>query len=140
MRRHASLNEDERTKVPLFVVCTKYDAWHSLVGTERFDPPIIKKKPGQICSLDLPEIVRVSEEIKSLIVRFSPELVGAVDSFADNVFFIPASATGRTPEKDEEAGIYGVRPSDIDPMWCDVPMLVSLAKWSGGLIPFRNIN
>lgn len=138
VRRHASLSEDERTKKPLFVVCTKYDAWHSLLGIERFETPIIRKPDRNISTLDLPEIKRVSEAVRDVIIRFSPELVAAAESFAENVFFVPVSATGVAPQQDKASGFFGVRPSEIDPMWCDIPMLVSLAMFSGGLIPYRS--
>jgi hypothetical protein len=29
-----------------------------------------------------------------------------------------------------------MRPCDIKPMWVEVPMLVSLARWAKGLVPY----
>jgi len=37
------------------------------------------------------------------------------------------------PETDQ---IAGIRPRDINPMWAEVPLLVALARWGGGMIPF----
>lgn len=136
VRKHTSLGERDRTKKPLFILCTKYDSWHSLLGESFLKPPIVSLRQG-VTALDMPRIQEVSRECRRLMSRFSPELISAAEAFSENVIVLPVSATGVAPERDPKTGIFGVRPKDMKPMWCDVPILVALARWAGGLIPFR---
>ena len=48
----------------------------------------------------------------------------------------PGRATGRGPEVDPQTGALGFRPKDMKPIWVEVPMLYSLARWTQGLIPY----
>ncbi len=136
VRKHTSLGERQRTKRPLFILCTKYDAWHSLLGPAVLTPPFLSGRGG-MSMLDMPRIAQVSAECRALMGRYSPELVGAAEAFSENVLFLPVSATGVAPSRDPATGVMGVRPRDIRPMWCDVPVLTALARFAGGLIPYR---
>jgi hypothetical protein len=49
------------------------------------------------------------------------------------VLYLPNSALGHSPEKQEDSGMIGIRPKDIRPFWVSVPMLYFL--YEGGFIP-----
>lgn len=135
-RRLTGLSQTDATTKPLVVIVTKFDSWRSLVPDVTLNRPIKTKPDGSISAIDLVAVSRVSDQVRQLLNRFSPELVAAAESFSQNVSFIPVSATGRAPEKDAATGIVGVRPRDIDPVWCDIPLAVVIAKHGAGLIPF----
>ena len=137
VRKHTNLDETERTKRPLFVICTKYDAWWPLLGEKVLELPIKKSsKRKDFSVLDLDRVFEISSIVKNILGEVSPELVGAAESFSENVYYIPVSATGSAPERDEQGITVGIRPKNIQPMWCEVPLLCALAVWSGGLIPY----
>ncbi|MDB4386264.1 hypothetical protein N9Z47_02750, partial [bacterium] len=56
-----------------------------------------------------------------------PEVVAASQSISSNVYYVPVSATGVSPQKDSTTGGYKIPTSKIDPMWCEVPLLIAMA-------------
>ncbi|PHS08271.1 MAG: hypothetical protein COA78_12915 [Blastopirellula sp.] len=140
IKKHGGLKESERSTKPLLVICTKFDAWSSLMGEKTLPLPFVPSSSSEIHRLDLSVIRDVSKRVRNVLYEHSPEIVGAAESFSSNVYYIPVSATGRAPEQDEETGLIGVRPRDIKPMWCEVPMLLAIACWSGGLVPYIESN
>ena len=76
--------------------------------------------------------------MREMMFEFKPDIVTAAESFSKKVFFLPVSALGspcvenRSPTK---AGgrAYGTRPSQINPLWCETPILLLLAL--SGYIP-----
>jgi hypothetical protein len=140
VRHHSGLKQTERRKRPLIVVVTKYDAWWPLHNYERLPTPWRRLSNGGLSCLDLPLIQKVSVATRDLINQVSPELVSAAEEFSEQVWFIPASATGCNPECNDVNGkkVWGVRPRNIKPMWCEVPLLTALASVAGGLIPICN--
>lgn len=134
-RRLTGLPQSERTDRPLVVIVTKYDGWKSLLGDMELERPIRRRADG-LGAIDLVHVRAVSDRVRELLTRFSSELVTAAEAFSNNVWFIPVSATGRSPELDTVSGITGVRPRDIQPIWCDIPMAVVISKFSAGLVPF----
>lgn len=137
VRKHTDLQQDQKHPRPLIVIVTKYDAWWPLLGRERLDVPWGKTRSG-VCALMMSTIQETSKQVRQLLWRYSPEIVAAAESFAENVLYVPVSATGRGPERDAATGTWGIRPRDINPMWTEVPLLVTLAKWGGGMIAYTN--
>ena len=129
------LPQSERTGRTLLVIVTKYDGWKSLLGDIELERTIRRRADG-LGAIDLVHVRAVSDRVRELLTRFSSELVTAAEAFSNNVWFIPVSATGRSPELDTVSGITGVRPRDIQPIWCDIPMAVVISKFSAGLVPF----
>ena len=68
--------------------------------------------------------------------RLTPELVAAAEGFAEQVIYVPVSATGRGPEVDSRTGAFGFRPRDIAPIWAEVPLLYALSKWTQAIVPY----
>lgn len=135
VRRHAGLGESQKHKKPLIVGVTKYDAWSKLLGDYTLDLPTQQGNGTVLHGLDLAEIERVSQRLRALLWKISPELVSSAESFSEQVLYVPVSALGKTPEADGSSGKLGVRPKDICPRWCEVPILWTLCQRCPGLIP-----
>lgn len=136
IRRDTGLGLSERHNRPLIVVLTKFDAWCHLLKVKELREPYKQAKSG-LFVLDLAYIEKVSEAIKKLLWKYCPDFVASAQGFAENVTYIPVSATGCAPGYDpltEE--VLGMRPSDINPMWVEVPLLYTLARFEGNLIGY----
>jgi len=139
VRRHAGLGQDEQHKAPLLVLLTKYDAWSDLLDTAPFAVPLTESKTADDWNaLDIAQIENISDAIKKLMWKFSPEFVSSAEAFSSRVLFLPASAFGTTPEQDPSTGKFGIKPDKIAPIWCDVPILWTLAQRCEGLVPYAN--
>jgi hypothetical protein len=127
IRKHSEMSEMTRTDRPMIVLCNKYDAWWRLLKQERLPDPW-KARGEANARLDMSLIRKVSSAVRNLLQKYSPEIVSNAESFSRNCFYLPASATGSGPERDPVTGAMGIRPRNIRPMWCDVPMLVIMAE------------
>jgi len=134
VRRHAGLREDQLHKQPLIVVVTKWDSWHQLLPELSHEEPY-KVVPGQpIQALDIERIINTSAKVEQMLESVCPEIVATAIGFAEEVFFIPISATGHGPEVDPETGALGIRPRDINPWWVEVPLLLGFHRSTRGLV------
>ena len=136
IRRHAQVGQHDKHQRPMIVVVTKFDAWSSLLPHVRLDPPLVRSGKSDWCGVDFPKIQEVSKQVRELLWRYTPELVSTAEGFAREVLFVPVSATGGSPEVDPVTGQMGIRPRNIKPIWAEVPMLITLSRWCGGLVPF----
>jgi hypothetical protein len=138
VRRHAGLHQNQKYSRPLIIIVTKFDVWWPLIGEKALPSPWTDATRSSISALDVPLIDAVSQKVRAMLWQFSPEMVSAAEAFSDHVYYIPVSATGCSPEIDPESKkILGIRPRDIDPIWAEVPLLLTLARWGGGMIPFK---
>jgi hypothetical protein len=137
IRKLRGMSQSESTERPLLLLVTKYDAWHSLLPDTdlRLVDPFVQRSDGQ-SAIDLRVVREVSRRTRDMLFGTSPDLVTAVESFSTNPWFIPVSATGAPPKMDEATGISGVRPCDLQPIWCDIPLLVAMSLAGIGLVPF----
>ena len=131
IRKHTGLSQDQQHSQPLVVIVTKFDAWGQLLSKGRLPDPW-QENGATSAGLNLPLINSTSNKLRSLLQEKSPSFVHTAERFADKVLYVPVSATGISPDS-QQGGFY---PRDIKPMWCEVPMLASLARWGGGVIPF----
>lgn len=138
VRKYTGLKHDQRHNRPLIVVVTKYDAWESLLPDALDSPPWKAPKQGAMHALDWDRVVETSQRLRELLWKHAPELVSGAEGFAQEVVYVPVSATGCPPEVDDSGAIQGMRTGDIRPQWADVPMAVVLARWSKGLIPYAS--
>lgn len=136
VRKYSGLKHDERHNRPLIVVVTKYDAWACLLPGIRDLQPVRVVDSSGLCALEWQRVKVVSEQLRELLWQHSPELVSAAEGFAQEVIYVPVSATGCSPVVDRNGAIEGIRPCDIQPSWVEVPMLTVLAKWAKNLIPY----
>jgi hypothetical protein len=123
----------ERSKKPLVIACTKFDAWSKLLGP--LSDPWRHSKSLQRNVLDLSEIERVSEELKKILQKFCPEITSAADGISKKVYFVPVSATGTSPVKDPATGDFKIPVNEIKPIWCEVPLLLTFAFRCPKLVP-----
>lgn len=134
VRRHAGLREDEMHQRPLTIVVTKWDSWNNLIPGIDHSDPFVTLRDSSLKVLDGKRIQSVSDKVGELLRELTPEIVSAAESFAQELTFIPVSATGSSPEIDPKTGSLGVRPKDISPYWVEVPLLHALARWCPGLV------
>ena len=137
VRKHAGLSQQQRHTRPVIVIVTKQDAWGKLLPEVQLRPPYLGGKDPHLQALDLPWVEEISKKVRALLFKHTPELVSAVEGFAEQVIYVPVSATGCAPEKDAATGQLGLRPRDVKPLWVEVPLLWYLAKYGSGLVPFK---
>ncbi|OYP34390.1 hypothetical protein [Rhodopirellula sp. MGV] len=134
VRRHAGLRDDELHQRPLVIIVTKWDAWRNLLPDVSTDEPYLPIAGSKLCSLDSQRIKSTSERVGELMSEICPEIVAAAEGFSTSLTFIPVSASGTHPTLDPATGALGIRPRDMNPFWVEVPMLMALHNWAGGLV------
>jgi hypothetical protein len=133
VRRYAGLAQNAKHNRPLIVVVTKCDAWLDLLDDRDLQSPWLQL--GKLSGLDVERIDRQSRAIRELLLKVTPEIVSAAESFSNDVIYIPVSALGRSPQVDPRTNGLVIRPRDIAPMWATVPLLYGLCRWIPGIIP-----
>jgi len=137
IRGQTGLASHEKYPRPLIVVVTKYDAWYSLAGDKRLRTRWVIKPGETTASLAVDALQNLSDQVRSILVKHSPEIVTTAEGLSSDVTYIPVSALGCTPELNPKTGRLAVRPSKMKPMWPQVPMLYALHRAASGLIPAR---
>ncbi len=89
---------------------------------------------GHLSVLDLDRIERISQKVRRLLLELTPEVVSNAEDFSDEVFYIPVSALGHSPEKYPDRNGLLIKPKDVQPRWVTIPLLYSYARWATGLI------
>ncbi len=103
--------------------------------------PVVEKETpdkshrSSLAGFSTHRVEEVSERLRTLLLKIAPEIVMNAEQFAEEVRFIPTSATGLAPSIDPKSGILGFRPRDISPIWAEVPILYALAKSTRGIVP-----
>jgi len=135
VRRQIGLVDGSRHKRPLVVIVPKLDVWEHLLERPVGDEPFIKDGSARgIDAVDVARVERVSARVRLLLSVLCPELVAAAEQFCERVTYVPVSAMGTSPVKNEATGFLGFRPAEIKPRWVTVPWLYGLAKYTKGLI------
>ncbi len=119
VRRYAGISTRAKHNRPLILVVTKYDSWSSLLDRRPLENPWSASSKGPISAMRLEMIDQMSARLRALLWKHSPEIVSAAESFAEEVLYVPVSATGRAPEIDPASGAKGFRPRDIHPQWVE---------------------
>jgi len=138
IRRHLGLAQSAKHRRPLFVIVTKADCWSFLLDTKLPPEPLVRSSKGEIHALRRALVDQVSQRLREVLWKYTPELVATAEGFADEVIYIPVSAMGRSPETDPQTGALGIRPKDIKPWWVEVPLLYFLSRWVPALVPYVN--
>lgn len=136
VRRYTNLAQTQKHSQPLVVVVTKHDCWRSLLPIERLPHTWVTNPENGHSAMRVAEIERVSKLVREVLRRLTPELVAAAEGFAENVLYVPVSATGCSPEIDPSDGHLKIRPRDMRPAWAETPILYALSKWMDGLVPY----
>ncbi len=135
IRRHSGLSQSDKHPRPLIVVLTKLDQWESLLDDRDHSEPW-RSLPGMTqAGLDIERIERRSAQLRQLLQKLCPEIVGTAEGFAQEVFYIATSALGDGIRHDSQTGYLGIRPRDIRPRWVTIPLLYILARTLAGSIP-----
>jgi hypothetical protein len=138
VRRFTGLGQNQKHPRPLIVVITKLDAWSSLVKIDGgWRAPWMRNCDGSMSAMQLDRIDELSQLLRTLLRKISPEIVSVAESFASQVLYVPVSATGCSPERDPRTGAFGFRPKNVKPIWAEVPMLCGISRWMQGLIPYK---
>lgn len=134
IRADRGLAPDERDTRPLIVVLTKYDAWSALVGSTELQTKwaLSRSKDGFV-RLNVKQIRKLSRQFRIVMQKYCPEVVAAADAFSEDVIFIPCSALGCSPVKQSD-GQLAVNPSDVNPIWADIPLLYAIHRSIPGFI------
>lgn len=141
IRKHRGLSAYQRHDAPLLVLMGKSDIWAPLIQEDISAEPIIPpKSAGELASVDMARIERISGALRNLLLKVAPEIVTAAEDLSQQVVYIPVSALGHSPQRiAQETGAAAgpgllIRPRDIQPHWTTIPLLYSFARWSAGLI------
>lgn len=118
IQRRLGLRSTARYTKPFVVVLSKADLFGHLLDIAK--PPWLRLSDGTH-ALDRDRMADYSFWCRAMLLQVAPELVNTVESFAEDVIYMPASALGHAP------GQGGVRPSDVHPQWVEAPILRILA-------------
>jgi hypothetical protein len=136
VRRYANLPPNKKHPSPLLVLVPKSDVWGSMLDEDLSSDPVVESAvAGKLAAVDIKRIERVSSKLRDLLLKFTPELIGAAEDFCEHVVYIPISALGCSPQTHPEGrpGLF-VLPKDVRPRWASVPVMYMFAKWTTGLI------
>lgn len=136
VRLHAGLGSTERLRKVLLVLVAKSDVWSKLVAEDfEEDPFWTRADQGRVLGyVDVKRVDRVSNAVREMMMRFVPEFVATAEDACDRVLYIPVSALGTSPTRDDASGLLKVRPRDVRPRWVTVPFAYSIARWGTTLI------
>lgn len=135
IRKFSGLRSDRKIAKSLIIVVTKSDIWSHMLDLQLPENPWTWSLDSDICSLDVPMLRNVSFNLRMLLEEICPELVNTAEAFSQDVIYIPNSALGHSPEKDDQTGFIGIRPADIKPFWVTAPILYYF--YEKGFIPGR---
>lgn len=134
VRKHRSMSGYEHHTTPLLVLVGKSDIWRPLLKIDIGDEPFVSSASGGPARLDLKHVERVSAAVRELLLQVTPEVVAAAEDFSNEVVYLPVSALGLSPRREDALdGLY-VRPRDVKPSWASVPLLYAFARWTTGLV------
>jgi hypothetical protein len=141
VRRYSGLSAQQKHAKPMIVIVPKADVWGALIGLDLDREPVVPKAVGRgtMAGVDVGRVEQTSSAVRSLLLETAPEFVTAVEDFCEHVVYVPVSALGRGPERqDGQDGLF-VRAGEIKPKWVTVPLLYALAKWTTGLIASSSV-
>ena len=124
IRRHLGSRGEERLSRPLIVGFSKADMLRDRLPLS--EQPFAAREDGSF-ALDWNALHRISDATEALLEEHVPEVVGTARDVASEVWFLPMSALGHNPKNE------GVRASDVNPVWAELPVLFTLAV--RGMVP-----
>ena len=134
IRLYSGMDAAERHKKPVLVLISKADLLNNGIEEYLEKNPWRWNEEWQTHCLDVEVLHQASFELRCLLSELVPEVVHAVESFADDVLYLPVTALGTSPLVDPsydgplDAAPLVVRPSDIQPKWVEVPLLYVLYR------------
>ena len=137
VRAYRHMGTNERYPNPVVISVSKVDVWRGIAPRMNLnDSPIrpLKYKEYNINALRLDYVREASDAVRRMLQQYTPEFVMAVESFAEDVVYIPVSATGVSPTVDPITHASGFRAIDMKPIWIEIPMLYALSRMTKGLV------
>jgi len=139
LKKLRGMSLQERYDGPLVVVVTKLDAWVNLLPEANRAALLAANYLPRASGTAATSIVRddliqeLSQTVRTLLRTLAPEIVSAAEGYSTDVTYIPVSATGcgvqpLAGQSTAENVALGVRPKNIQPKWCELPLLVGLSK------------
>lgn len=137
IRRHGNLVSGQSSDIPLIVAVGKYDTWRKQLPQDISTiSPLCENDDDFSLELDWNTIMNVSFMVREGMQNVAPALVAQAEAFFKTVIFVPVSSFGCLASK-AETGNIGIIPSQLNPIWVDVPVMLLLAQ--KGLFP-KNTN
>ncbi|SLM29931.1 hypothetical protein MTBBW1_2030021 [Desulfamplus magnetovallimortis] len=125
IRKYTGLTVMERFEKPIVVGLSKVDLlsdYFSSKGVKLKGTPLKWLKKGESAALDIEKVRAFSLHIRALFQDLAPEYVNTVESFAQEVIYLPVSAIGHQPDN------RGVAIKNVNPIWVEVPFLYILSQ------------
>ena len=128
IRRHRNMNTGKRSDIPLVIAVGKYDAWKDLLMLSTDSASMYSPQDGKLSNLwNRNAVMDISFKLRTLLMKYVPELVHTAEGFFENVVFVPFSSFG-CASSTSSSGQLGVVPAMIKPLWVEVPFLFLLEK------------
>lgn len=145
IRKFSNLSASEKYNQPLIVAVAKFDVLQDKFGIPFNDNDFLYYNEETLeYSIDVQNIADISFQIRRKLLEIAPEFVGAAEGFSNNVYFIPVSAFGCSPQfisydNEKQRPVLGIVPNDMKPKWIEVPLLMQF--YLHGLIhgSYKNI-
>ncbi len=136
IRRHAGLSAYQKYDRPLIILVGKSDIWAPLLKDDVETEPIWIDPTGKrmLAAVDVARIEKVSQRLRALLLDIAPELVTVAEDFCTEVLYVPVSALGHAPQKNDGTAGLAIKPKDVAPRWVTAPLLYSFAKYFTGLV------
>jgi hypothetical protein len=134
IRLHLGLDGRQKYVKPVVVLLAKADLLAGELSQALDTNPWKWDHSCQAHCLDVSTLMRISYDTRCLAVQHIPEVVKAVETFAQDVLYVPVSALGCSPVADPRHGegvdtaLLVVRAGDINPKWVEVPLLYILYR------------
>jgi hypothetical protein len=118
IREWKGLAPDDKPDFPLAFVVGKYDFWESLLPRDRLRTDI-----GVNGALNEVALLHNSNAVRSFLMNYCPEIVGAAEAVSSNVRYFPASPFGSSAVKvNSQASNIGP-PAELNPFLVEAPWM-----------------
>jgi hypothetical protein len=137
IRRRRGVAGVDRIDAPLIIAITKFDVWEQALGGDPLPDDIDLVDGTGPPAIDIEAINEISSRVRLWLRSSCPEIVHAAENQVENVYYIPTSSQGTSPELHQDSDILMVKPSSISPRFADVPLLLAMHFSTPRLIPAR---
>jgi hypothetical protein len=137
IRRRRGVAGVDRIDAPLIIAITKFDVWEKALGGDPLPNDIDLVDGTGPPAIDIEAINEISSRVRLWLRSSCPEIVHAAENQVENVYYIPTSSQGTSPELHQDSDMLMVKPSSISPRLADAPLLLAMHFSTPRLIPAR---
>lgn len=134
IRKFARMRETDKFRSPLIVVLTKCDAWWPVLGVPRPGNPWVRPAGARFSALDVSAIQNVSQLCAQRLRQTCPRVTNALEGFANDIVYVPVSATGWNTTFDAKGKPAIRQGEDEERHWPAVPFLYALRRIAPNLM------